>query len=237
MTQQTNNRVLKSLPARVRQAVLDDCERTELESGAILARVGEATATVYFPETAVISTLQTYSDGSMIEMGNIGCEACTGVNLTLGNAKQLNTDEVQVPGRSIAMSTEKFLRLKSSQPEFERALFSNAQAVFYQVMVSGGCNGAHGSKQRLARWLLTMDDRNDSETMHLTHDFLASILGLRRATVTNAASDLQGAGLIEYSRGRIRITDHAALQQASCECYELVRKAYCALLPEYEEDR
>ncbi len=232
MSFQTCNRVLKSLPDDVRSAVFDDCDRADLESGEMLYRAGESTRTVYFPENCVISTLQTYSDGSMIEMGNIGCEACTGVNLTLGYPDQLNTDEVQVGGAARRMSADNFLKLKASYPEFERALFSNAQAIFYQIMVSGACNGAHDSKQRLARWLLTMNDRNDGDTMRLTHEFLAQILGLRRANVTNAASELQGAGLIEYSRGQIRITDHAGLQDASCECYGLVRKAYDSILPE-----
>ncbi|WP_425410638.1 Crp/Fnr family transcriptional regulator [Hyphococcus sp.] len=198
----------------------------------MLSRAGERISTVYFPETAVISTLQMYSDGSMIEMANIGREACTGVNLVLGNPYSLTTNEVQVRGACIAMTADSFLSLKAAHPEFERALYANVQAVFYQVMVSGACNGAHDSKQRLARWLLSMDDRSDKETLHLTHEFLGEILGLRRATVTKAASELQEAGLIEYARGDIRITDHAGLRAESCECYDLVRQANEALLPE-----
>lgn len=232
MTFETNNRVLKILPDNVREAVAEKCERVDLEGGTVLARAGERANTVHFPESCVISTLQTYSDGSMIEMGNIGCEACSGVNLTLGYADQLNTNEIQVGGSALEMQAESFTTLKEAHPEFERALFSNVQAVFYQTMVSGGCNGAHDSKQRLARWLLTMNDRNDGETMRLTHEFLGQILGLRRATVTNAASELQEAGLIEYSRGRVTITDHEGLRQASCECYDLVRRAYDSILPE-----
>jgi hypothetical protein len=165
-------------------------------------------------------------------MANVGREACTGISLILGHSNQLNTNEVQVGGYALELPAEEFIKLKSSLPDLERALFSTVQAVFYQVMVSGACNGAHSTKQRLARWLLTMSDRNDGEVLHLTQDFLAGMLGLRRATVTKAATELQKAGLIDYARGRITITDHSGLTDASCECYGLVRRAYASLLPD-----
>lgn len=232
MAPATTNRLLRSLSAETRGAVLGACERTELQVHTVLDRVGEPTASVIFPETAVISTLATYSDGTCIEMANIGREACTGIGLILGHARQLNTNEVQVGGAALRIGAEAFLDLKASLPEFETALFSAVQAVFYQVMVSGACNGAHGSRQRLARWLLTMRDRSDDETLNLTHDFLAEVLGLRRATVSEAAADLQASRCIAYSRGRIRILDRAGLHAASCECYDLVRDGHARLLPE-----
>ncbi len=235
MAAETNNRILKSLEDDVRADVLAECEKVDFKGGETLARAGKPTDAVYFPETAVISTLQTFADGAMIEMGNIGCEACTGVNLTLGYPNNLSTEEIQIRGSCLKLPAEKFVSLKASHDAFERILFSNVQAIFYQVMVSGACNGAHSSKQRLARWLLSMDDRNNTDTMHLTHEFLSEVLGLRRATVSQAASELQEAGLIEYARGKIRITDHEGLRQSSCECYDLVRKAYDVLLPESGE--
>lgn len=231
MSLSTNNRVLLSLPADARAEVLGACEPSELEKTRILDAVGETTRRVYFPETAVISTVATYGDGSMIEMANVGREACTGINLTLGTRRQLNTNEVQIAGAARMLSAEQFLRLKQASPDFERALLATAQAVFYQVMVSGACNGAHSAKQRLARWLLTMRDRTDEADMPLTQSFLAEMLGVRRATVTEAASDLQGSGLIKYARGRVSITDREGLIGASCECYELVQRAYATLLP------
>lgn len=232
MTHTTRNRVLLSLTSDIRRVVLDDCEEIELEGRTTLARLGEPTGSVYFPETMVISTLANYRDGSTIEMANIGREACTGINLTLGHTDQLNTNEVQIGGSALELPAKKFLNLKSALPQFGSVLLSTVQAVIYQVMVSGACNGAHTSKERLARWLLTMSDRNDGKTMLLTQEYLSEMLGVRRATVSNAASELQDAGLIEYARGRIRITDHAGLREASCECYNLVRNAYDSLLPE-----
>lgn len=236
MAHGTNNRVLCALDITTRDEVTRHCEDVTLEVGAVLQRSGEATHAVYFPETAVISAIATYSDGSGIEMANIGREASTAVNLMLGQSRHFHTDEVQIAGAALRLSAERFVQLKSEHEAFERVLFASAQSVFYQVMISGACNGAHSARQRLARWLLTMADRIDGSEMRLTHDFLAEMLGVRRATVTEAAQDLQENGLISYRRGRVRITDRTGLTNASCECYNLVRAANRELLPEIDRD-
>lgn len=232
MVHETKNRVLRSLPAQTCAAVLDACERGHFEGKTELGRVGEPAKKVYFPETSVISALATYLDGSTIEMANIGCEACTGIALVLGHSDLLVTTEVQISGTALSVSADEFVNLMSSLPTFQSALLSSTQALFYQIMVSGACNGAHSAKQRLARWLLTMNDRADVEIMHLTQEYLAEMLGLRRATISNAASAFQEAGLIHYTRGQISITDRPGLSRASCECYGMVREAYDSLLPE-----
>ena len=229
------NRVLRALSSGALNLVLDASERIDLDVETVLAREGETTYWVYFPENAVISTLSTYEDGSIIEMANIGRESCTGINLMLGNPTQFNTDVVQVGGSAFRMSAERFLNLQSSLPEFERVLFAAIQSVFYQVMVSGACNGVHDTRQRLARWLLTMDDRIDRDVMQLTHGFLAEFLAVRRATVTEIAAQLQRDGIIEYARGKIRITDRPALEAVSCECYSRVCTAVDTMLPDLSE--
>lgn len=236
MAHETNNRVLRALDSETRNAVIRRCEPVTLEAEAVLQRAGEATHAVYFPETAVISAIATYSDGSGIEMANIGREACTAVNLMLGHPQQLHTDEVQIAGGALRLPAEQFLTLKTKHETFAQRLLASAQSVFYQVMISGACNGAHSARQRLARWLLTMADRTDGSEMRLTHDFLAQMLGVRRATVTQAAQDLQEHGLISYRRGRVAITDRAGLRKASCECYDLVRSANRDLLPQTGPD-
>ncbi|MDF0602956.1 Crp/Fnr family transcriptional regulator [Psychromarinibacter sp. C21-152] len=232
MAQDTNNRVLRALPDATRRQAMARMERVTLEGRVMLDRSGEATRTVHFPETAVISTIATYRDGSSIEMANIGREACTGIGLTLGHPRQLSTNEVQIGGEALQIGADAFDSLMDSLPAFRTALFSTVQAIFYQVMVSGACNGAHDSRQRLARWLLTMYDRNDHATMPLTHDFLAEMLGVRRATVSETAAGLQSDGLISYSRGQVTVTDADGLRETSCECYDLVRDAYDTLLPD-----
>ncbi|WP_422073677.1 Crp/Fnr family transcriptional regulator [Tranquillimonas rosea] len=228
----TRNRVLTALDGHDRTAILAKCERVELTARTRLDRVGETTSAMHFPETAVISTIATYSDGTSIEMANIGREACTGIGLILGHPRQLNSNEVQLAGTALKLPVEAFATLRTARPAFEAALFSTVRAVFYQVMVSGACNGAHSTRQRLARWLLTMQDRSDTVVMDLTHGFLAEMLGVRRATVSEAMVTLKGEGLIAYDRGRIQIADPAGLKAASCECYQLVRNAYATLLPE-----
>jgi CRP-like cAMP-binding protein len=228
------NRVLRSLAPETRRAVLDACERVELDAGTVLAHTGEQTPALHFPETAVVSTLASYSDGSTIEMANVGREGCTGIGLILGDGRQLNTNQVQIGGTALTLAPQALEPLRHNHPDLERVLLSVVQAIFYQVLVSGACNGAHSARQRLARWLLTMSDRSDDETMPLTQEFLSDMLGVRRPTVTQAAAELQREGRISYARGRIRVLDHGALCEASCECYDLVRAAYDTLLPEID---
>lgn len=231
MTGPTRNRVLLALPERVRRTVLGSCEVIEVATGDVLARVGEPPPAIHFPESGVISTLATYGDGSTIEMANVGREACSGMGLILGGSMQLNTNQVQVRGTIRVLPAGPAEELRDALPEFRAALFAAVQAVFFQVMVSGACNGKHSARQRLARWLLTMHDRSDEEILPLTQEFLADVLGLRRATVTEVASDLQREGRIAYARGRIRIVDSALLREASCECYDRVRETCERLLP------
>lgn len=231
MSTETQNRVLRSLDAATRRSVTAACEPVKLRARTVLNRAGETTQAVHFPETAVISTVAAYSDGATIEMANVGREACTGVNLTLGRRRQLDTSEVQVAGTALRLPAERFLALKEELPPFRDALLATAQALYYQVMVSAACNGAHDARQRLARWLLTMHDRTDGDEMALTQEFLAHMLGVRRATVTGAATAFKAAGLIAYAHGRLTIRDRPGLQRESCECYDLVRQAYDELLP------
>ncbi len=232
MTEVPKNRLLRALKPETRAAVLERCARVEIAGRVPLVRVGEPISAVHFPETMVVSSLATYGDGSTIEMANIGREACTAIGPTLGRDRALSAFETQIGGAAFEMPLEALHGLRAERPDFEAALFASLQALFHQIMVSGACNGAHDAKRRLARWLLTMADRTNGETMRLTHDFLAEMLCVRRATVTGAAADLRDAGLIDYGRGRVTITDRAGLRRASCECYGMVRDAYDALLPE-----
>jgi CRP-like cAMP-binding protein len=232
MTKTTRNRVLCALNENTRQSALRAAELAELAEMDVLEQQGETTSHVHFPETAVISTLTEYSDGSVIEMANVGSEACTGIGLLLGNSRQLTTEEIQIAGDVWQMPVDAFQALKSSNRDFECAVQAAAQSVLFQIMISGACNGAHSASQRLARWLLTMRDRSGSEDLLLTHDFLSKVLGLRRGTITEAANRFRERGLIDYTRGRVRIADRAGLEAESCECYRRVRDANKSLLPE-----
>lgn len=231
MSDPVRNRVLMAMSESTRQSALRAAELTRPASRDMLERQGAITSHVYFPETAVISTLTEYGDGSVIEMANVGSEACTGIGLLLGNPRQLTTEEIQIGGEVWRMPVADFRRLASSDRDFERAVQAAGQSVLFQIMISGACNGAHSADQRLARWLLTMRDRSGSDELALTHDFLSKVLGLRRGTITEAAQRFRERGHIGYTRGRVRIEDRAGLEAESCECYARVREANRSLLP------
>ena len=235
MRVQTHNRILRSLSDGDLDTVLKSCRPVSLEFGQILDEMHEPVETVHFPESGVISVVSYYKDGTTVEMANIGRESCTGLAPTLRHTEELCTGLVQIPGRALAMSLMEFNRLRREVAAFERALLTNVHGLMYQVMVSGACNARHSARERLARWLLTMYDRTGEDVMEFTQDFLAEILSVRRATISEAAGLLKREGAIDYSRGQIRLTDLSTLHSASCECYDLVADAYRGLFVEKVE--
>jgi CRP-like cAMP-binding protein len=129
------------------------------------------------------------------------------------------------------MSRAAFARAVRSMPSFRDLMYAYVQAFLEQVLVSVACNGAHTLKERLARWLLMMRDRSDDDTLAITHDLLAEMLGVQRPSITNAARELERAGLIERGHRQVTILDRPALMKASCECYQLVRERVAFHLP------
>ena len=186
---------------------------------------------VFFPESGVVSVVAVYGDGSVIEMATIGREGCSGVQAVLGAKSSSVRLLVQIPGSATKMSRAAFTRAMGSMPSFRRLMYAYAQAFLEQVMVSVACNGAHSLKERLARWLLMMRDRGDDDALQITQNLLAEMLGVQRPTITNAAGELEDAGLIVRSRRQITILDRQGLVEASCECYQLVRARVASHLP------
>ena len=129
------------------------------------------------------------------------------------------------------MSRAAFARAMRSMPSFRDLMYAYVQAFLEQVLVSVACNGAHTLKERLARWLLMMRDRSDDDTLAITQDLLAEMLGVQRPSITNAARELERAGLIERGHRQVTILDRPALMKASCECYQLVRERVAFHLP------
>jgi CRP-like cAMP-binding protein len=138
---------------------------------------------------------------------------------------------VQIPGSAAKISRAAFTRAMQSMPAFRSVMDAYVQAFLEQVMVSVACNGAHSLKQRLARWLLMMRDRNDGDELLITQGLLAEMLGVQRPTITNAVQEFQRAGLIAQARQQITILDRQGLTKASCECYQLVRSRLAFHLP------
>ncbi len=186
---------------------------------------------VFFPDTGVVSAVAVYADGSIIEMANIGREGCTAVQAVFGAENSSIRLLVQIPGGSTKMARVAFTRAMESMPSFRILMYAYVQAFLEQVLVSVACNGAHSLKQRLARWLLTMRDRGDDDALQITQNLLAEMLGVQRPTVTNAARELERAGLITRGRRQVTILDRLGLERESCECYRLVRARVAAHLP------
>src|SRR6476620_5452657 len=158
-------------------------------------------------------------------------EGCSGVQAILGAKRASVQLLVQIPGSAAKMSRAAFTLAMQSMPSFRSLMDAYVQAFLEQVMVSVACNGAHSLKQRLARWLLMMRDRNDGDVLPITQDLLAEMLGVQRPTITNAAKELERAGLIERGRRQVTILDRQGLTEASCECYQLVRARLAFHLP------
>jgi CRP-like cAMP-binding protein len=186
---------------------------------------------VYFPDGGVVSVVAVYGDGSIIEMATIGREGCTGVNTIFGAKHSSSRLLVQLPGSAAMMSRAAFRRAMDTMPSFRSLMYAYAQAFLEQVMVSVACNGTHKLKQRLARWLLMMRDRSDDDRLLISQNLLAEMLGVQRPSVTNAARELEQAGLIERGRQQVTIVNRQDLIQASCECYQLVRTRLAFHLP------
>src|ERR1700720_3602602 len=138
---------------------------------------------------------------------------------------------VQLPGSAAKMSRPAFTRAMESMPSFRSLMYAYVQAFLEQVLVSAACNGAHSLKQRLARWLLTMRDRSDDDALQITQNLLAEMLGVQRPTITNAARELERAGLIARGWRQVTILDRLGLVEASCECYQMVRAHVAFHLP------
>ena len=225
------NRLLLALPSRNLKQVLPELEYIRCEREQILVDADSLLDHVFFPDSGVVSVMAVYSEGGTIEMATIGQEGCTGVQAVFGAKSSSARFFVQIPGSAAQMPRPAFTRAMGSMSPFRSLMYAYVQAFFEQVMVSVACNGAHSLKQRLARWLLMMRDRSDEDELPITQNLLAEMLGVQRPSITNAARELERAGLIERGRRQVTILDRRALAQASCECYQLVRARVAIHLP------
>jgi CRP-like cAMP-binding protein len=225
------NRLLLALPPRNLKRLMPELEQIRCERAQILMDADSSLDNVFFPDSGVVSVVAVYADGSIIEMATIGREGCSGVQAILGAKRSSVQLLVQIPGGATRMSRATFTLAMQSMPSFRSLMDAYVQAFLEQVMVSVACNGAHSLKQRLARWLLMMRDRNDGDVLPITQDLLAEMLGVQRPTITNAARAFERAGLIERGRRQITILDRQGLTEMSCECYQLVRGRLAFHLP------
>jgi CRP-like cAMP-binding protein len=225
------NRLLLALPPDNLRRLLSELEQVRCQRGDVLIDADSSLDYVFFPDSGVISVVAVYANGDIIEMATIGREGCSGMQAVFGAKSSSVRFLVQLPGSAARLSRTAFTRAMDSMPAFRRLMFAYVQAFLEQVLVSCACNGAHSLKERLARWLLMMRDRADGDTLLITQDLLAEMLGAHRPSITHAARELELAGLIERGRRQVTILDREGLKRASCECYQLVRDRTTFHLP------
>src|ERR1700692_4193911 len=225
------NRLLLALPARNLKRLMPELERDSCGRAQVLTDADRPLDHVFFPDSGVVSVVAVYADGNVIEMATVGREGFTDVKAVFGAKLSSSRLLVQIPGSAAKMSRAAFVRAMESMPSFRDLMYAYIHAFLEQVLVSVACNGAHSLKQRLARWLLMMRDRSDEDALPITQSLLAEMLGVQRPTITNAARELEHAGLIERGLRQVTILDRQGLTEESCECYQLVRTRVAFHLP------
>ncbi len=179
---------------------------------------------VFFPIHSIVSIVADLRDGETVETGIVGREGMTGHTIALGQSVARHRSNVQVGDSAKCMPADHFRAALKSEPELQAYVARYAYATTICLAQSVACNGHHPANERCARWLLMAHDRVEGDVLLLTQEFLSQMLGLRRGSVTIAASALQEAGFISYSRGHITIRNRSGLESASCECYDAVEK-------------
>jgi len=224
-----NNRLLDSLSDEQVKPLKSHLHAVELPHSDVLARPRERIQQVYFPIAGIISLVIELSDGDMIETGMIGNDGALGGGAALDGSLMLNKAIVQVPGHALAASVDAVKALANNLPAFRAALVRHEQVLHAQSQQSAACNASHTVEARMCRWLLRMRDLAGEE-LPLTQEFLGQMMGVRRTSVSLVANTLQKAGLISYSRGKIRILNVEGIRESACECYDAVREHYEAML-------
>ncbi len=231
-TDPRQNDLLAALPEAEWQRWQPQLELIEMPLGKVLYESGASMAYLYFPTNAIVSLLYVLESGASAEIAVVGHEGVVGVSIFMGGGS--------TPSRAVVQSAGMGYRLRADavKSEFERAgpvmhlMLRYTQALITQMSQTAVCNRHHSLDEQLCRWLLLSLDRLEGSELVMTQELIANMRGVRREGVTEAATKLQRAGLISYSRGRITVLDRPELEKRTCECYAVVKREYDRLLPE-----
>ena len=218
----TGNRILDALPLAARRPLQKSL--VLLDSGVQVCNQGERITHAFFPTTAVCSLVVGLASGDKAETGTVGRDGYLGASLVLGQPVSHSSGIVQVPGESYRVPAKSLLDLCKQHEGFRKALFNYAAFCLHVASRAVACNSFHSIVQRAARWLLFAHDRAGKDEFQLTHELLSAMLAATRPRVSQAAAKLRADGIIDYSRGKVRILDRKRLEKVSCECYEETRK-------------
>jgi CRP-like cAMP-binding protein len=225
------NLLLARLPRDVYTRIEPHLKPVSLAHGEVLHRPGEEIRDLYFPTTCMISITITMGEGRTVEAGAIGRREVVGINAFMGGRETTQTEFiVQIAGDALRIDAAPMKEEFDRNTEMRDVMLKYTQAMIAQISQNVGCNRIHGIDERCARWLLEVRERVEMDEFPLTHEFIAEMLGVRRAGVTESALRLKERGLIDYTRGHIQIIDVQALEAASCECYVVLKEEYDRLL-------
>lgn len=222
----SSNQLLASLPSDELTALQPHMEQVSLSLGQSIILPDEPIPFVYFPLNSLLSLVTVMEDGSTVEAGAIGREGMAGLPILLDAGMTPMRTLTQIPGQAVRVKAEIIKQAFDKGGALQKILHRYIHTTIVLGSQTAACNRLHQIESRLCRWLLMSSDGVDSEELALTHEFLATMLGVRRAGVSEAASKLQGKGLIRYQRGRIQILDRKNLEASACECYKVVKAEY-----------
>jgi CRP-like cAMP-binding protein len=224
------NAFLGALSANVLADLRPRLRPVKFKLGEVLFHSSDLIDRVYFLTSGAISLVTELSTGQMVESAMVGKDSIVGGGASLDGREAVHKAVVQITGGGLVVDVETVRRIARDHEEFRSAIMRHQQLVLMQAQQSAACNATHNLHERLARWLLRVRDVTGSDSFHLTQEYIAEMLGVRRTSVSLTAHAFQQAGIISYRRGHITIEKVDSLREAACECYEAVRLRYHALI-------
>jgi CRP-like cAMP-binding protein len=219
-----SNKVLLAMPDNEYQLMRPDLTYVDLPDRLSLHEATQTIEFVYFPNRGMVSQVVVTKDGRTVEVGVVGNEGYVGAGLAVGLSRSSVREIVQIAGDGFRIAGNALERVLRSAPQLQMILSRHSGLQGMQVAQTAACNRLHDIQQRLARWLLMTQDRVDSGVLPITHDFIATMMGTDRSTVSLAAAALQKKGIIEYVRGAVKVVNRRKLQNSACECYGVIQQ-------------
>jgi CRP-like cAMP-binding protein len=219
-----DNRLLKALPGELLELMGSDLRQISLSRGRAIYEPGQPVDQIYFPQSGMISLLVVGKDGATVETGTVGREGAVGLHSAVGARVSFNRATIQVSGKFSVIRATAFARAAKDHAAVRQLIAAYTEILWAEAQQIAACNALHGGPARLCRWLLQVADRTGSDSLPLTQELVAEMLGVRRTTVTLLAQTLKRRGVIEYSRGHITILDREQLKHGACECYSVMQQ-------------
>ena len=229
------NRLLSALEPADFAWLEPHLESVDLPKGKVIYKAGDAIGYTYFPHNTFVSLVTVLKNGGSVEVAVFGRESAFGFVSAMISRRSFGQYIVQFAGSASRVSTERLHEAIGLRPKIRHLLLRFTEAILTQSLQSVACNAVHSVEARCCRWILSTRDRMDQDTLPLTHELLAEMLGVQRSTVSSITPSLQISGLIRQGRGVITISDRAGVEAAACECYEVIRQSFARLLPANDE--